>query len=237
MCLPDAPEPPVVSEVHATSCTVTYQPPQHDGGAPVTGYILERHTPGPDIEWIRVNDTAVTDLQYTIDNLTPATEYKFRVSAVNKGGISDFSLMSPKILTVGKPDKPGRPAVVEVIGTSVHLQWSAPCSDGGAAVTEYKVMYRTSEEMEEISDSVAATAESLISYTIRNVLQANTKYNFFFAVAAVNRIGRGPWSEQSEDINTFAGMLMFVCTLNLNICVLLAQWPTLSARYMMAAEC
>jgi len=205
---PDVPEPPVVSEVHATSCTVTYKRPQRDGGAPVAGYILERRTPGPDSEWIRVNDSPVTDLQYTIDNLTPATEYEFRVAARNKRWISDFSLMSQKILTVEKPDKPGRPAVVEVIGTSVHLQWSAPCSDGGAAVTEYKVTYRTSEEMEEISDSVAATAESLISYTIRNVLQANTKYSF--AVAAVNRIGRGLWSEQSEDINTFAGTLMFV---------------------------
>ena len=171
-------------------------------------------------EWIRVNDTPVTDLQYTIDNLTRTTEYEFRVAARNKTEISDFSLMSQKILTVEKPDKPGHPEVVEVIGTSVHLQWTAPCSDGGAAVTEYKVTYRTSEEIEEISDSVAATAESLISYTIRNVLQANTKYRF--AVAAVNRIGRGPWSEQSEDINTFAGMLMFVCTLNLNVCLLLA---------------
>jgi len=206
--LPDAPEPPVVSGVHATSCTVTYQPPQHDGGAPVAGYILERHTPGPDNEWIRVSDTPVTDLQYTIDNLTHATEYEFRVAAVNREGISDFSLMSPTILTGEKPDKPGRPEVLEVIGTSVHLQWTAPCSDGGAAVTEYKVVYCKSRERKEISDFVAATTESLTSYTIRNVLQANTMYNF--AVAAVNGIGRGPWSERSEDINTFAGTLMFV---------------------------
>ena len=204
---PHAPDPPVASEVHATSCTVTYKPPQYDGGAPVT-YILERRTPGADSEWIRFNDTPVTDLQYTTDNLTPATEYQFRVAARNKRMISKFSLMSPLILTVEKPDKPGRPEVMEVIGTSVHLQWSAPCSDGGAAVTEYKVMYWTSEERKEISDYVAATTESLISYTIRNLLKANTKYSF--AVAAVNRIGLGPWSVRSEDINTFAGTLMFV---------------------------
>jgi len=202
---PDAPEPPVVSEVHATSCTVTCKPPQRDRGAPVAGYILECHTPGPDSEWIRVTDTPETDLQYTIVNLTPATEYEFRVAAVNKRGISDFSLMSPKILTVEKPDKPGRPEVVEVIGTSVHLQWSAPCSDSGSAITEYKVMYRTSKETREISDSVAADTESLISYTIRNVLKANTKYSF--AVIAINRTGHGPWSDMSEEVITFAGML------------------------------
>ena len=86
-------------EIHARSCTVTYQPPRRDDGASVTGYILERRTPGPVSEWIRVNDTPVTDRQYTIDNLTPATEYEFRVAAVNKRGMSDFSLTSRKIMT------------------------------------------------------------------------------------------------------------------------------------------
>jgi len=73
----------------------------------VTGYILERRTAGPDSEWIRVNDTPVTDLQYTVDNLTPDTQYEFRVAAVNKKGMSDFSKMSPEITTAEKSDKPG----------------------------------------------------------------------------------------------------------------------------------
>jgi len=89
---PSAPVPLGVTEVRATSCTVSYLPPPWDGGAPVTGYILERRTPGPDSEWIRVNDTPVTDLHYTIDNLTPDTEYEFHVAAVNKRWMSDFSV-------------------------------------------------------------------------------------------------------------------------------------------------
>ena len=83
---PSAPEPPVVTEECKTSCTVTYQPPRDDGGAPVIGYMLERRTPGPDSEWVRVNNTPVTELHYTIDNLTPNTQYEFRVAAVNKKG-------------------------------------------------------------------------------------------------------------------------------------------------------
>ena len=94
MSRPSAPEPPVVTEVHTTSCTVTYQPPERVGYTPVTGYILERRTPGHDSEWIRVNDTPVTELHYTIDNLTPATKYEFHVAAVNKRWMSDFSLES-----------------------------------------------------------------------------------------------------------------------------------------------
>ena len=205
---PCAPEPPVVSEVRATSCTVTYQPPQYDGGAPVTGYILERHTPGPDSDWITVSDNPVTDLQYPIDSLTPATEYKFRVAAVNKKRMGDFSAESLKIMTLVKPDKPGRPRVVEVIGTSVRLQWSAPDSDGGADVTEYTILLQTSKKTEAITVSADANMAPLVSYTIRNRLKACTEYRF--AVAAVNRMGQGPWSDVLE-YTTVAGMLNITC--------------------------
>jgi len=201
---PDAPEPPVVSEVHSTSCTVSYQPPPYNGGAPMTGYILEHRTPGPDAEWTRVNDIPVTDLQYTIDNLTPATEYEFRVAAVNKYRMSDFSPMSPKILTVEKPDKPGLPEVMDVTGTSVCLQWTAPSSDGGAGITEYLVMYGASEAVDYIPVPVDVNTESLISYTIRNTLQANMKYRF--AVSADNSLGQRQWSDIINDVLTYTGM-------------------------------
>ena len=91
---PCYPAPPAVTEVHAlaTSCIVTYQRPERDNGAPVTGYILECRTARPDSEWIRVNNTPVTDLQYTINNLTPDTEYEIQVAAMNKTGYkSEFS--------------------------------------------------------------------------------------------------------------------------------------------------
>ena len=190
--------------MHTTSCTVSYEPPRRDGGAPVTGYILERRTPGPCSRWIRVNDTPATDLQYTIDNLTPDIQYEFRVAAVNKAVMSDFSVISQKIMTGEKPGKPGLPGVVDVTGTSVRLQWTAPSSDDGANVTKY-IVSCTSDEMKEITISVDVRVESFISYTIRNQLQANTKYRF--AVAAVNKLGQGPWSDRTEDILTYAGTL------------------------------
>ena len=217
---PAAPKPPVVIEIHTTSCTVSYQPPRHDGGAPVIGYILERRTPGPDSKWVRVNDTPVTDLQYTFDNLTPATEYEFRVAAVNKEWKSNFSAMSHKMLTVEKPDKPGLLEVIDVTGTSVRLQWTAPNSNGGADITEYVVQYRfgyfdifdETEEIEYDSDdseyvavSAGSNTNSLISHTIRNRLESDTEY--IFAVSAVNRVGQGPWSDWTQEICTSYGIL------------------------------
>jgi len=204
---PSAPEPPVVTEERATSCTVTYQPPRWDGGAPITGYILERRTPGPDSEWIRVNNTPVTDLHYTIYNLTADTQYEFRVAAVNKIEEGNFSDISSLITTpVGKPDKPGRPEVIEVIGTSVRLQWRAPHSNGGAAITHYIVMIWCDKY---IRVRVDTNTESLISYTIRKQLQPHTEYTI--AVAAVNKMGPGQWSDSTESCQTFAGMLN-MCT-------------------------
>jgi len=200
---PSAPAQPRVTEVRATSCTVTYQPPRWDGGAPAS-YILERRTPGPDSEWIRVNDTPVTELHYTINNLTPATEYEFRVAARNKRWEGDFSVVSTKVITLVKPDKPGRPEVLEVIGTSVHLQWTTPHSDGGANIIKYVVTCSSSDKTEYIAVAVDTNTEPLISYTIRNQLQPHKKYTF--AVAAVNVVGQGPQSETTDTL-TFAGML------------------------------
>jgi len=199
---PDAPQPPVVSEVHATSCTVTYQPPRDDGGAPCR-YILERRTPGPDSEWIGVNDSPITDLQYTVDNLTPATQYEFRVAAVNKEGTVEFSRMCPVIVTVEKPGRPDCPEVLEVIGTSVRLQWIAPDSDGGAAITQYTVEYYTGGENKYVP--VDVTAGQSTSYTLRNTLHPCTKYRF--AVAAVNSVGAGPWSDYTREFTTFTRTL------------------------------
>jgi len=89
--VPDTPEPPGVSEVNATSCTLTCPRPDKRG-APVTSYVLEHiHGGTSDTKSIPVSDT---DLQYTFVGLTPDIKHQFRVAAVNKKGQSKFSLVS-----------------------------------------------------------------------------------------------------------------------------------------------
>jgi len=202
---PGAPEAPVFKDIRTTCCTLTYQPPSDDGGAAMTGYILQRRTPGPESEWIGINDTPITDLQYTVDGLTPDTQYEFRVAAVNKVGIGVFSWISRRIVTVEVPSKPGCPELVEVIGTTVHLQWTAPDNDGGTDITHYELVLRTESDTDDITVCTDANKEPLLSYSIRNVLLVNTCYRF--SVAAVNKCGRGPWSVATNDILTFAGKL------------------------------
>ena len=51
---PGAPEAPVVDEVFPENCQVAWQPPAEDGGAPITGYHVERRITSSQ-RWIRVN--------------------------------------------------------------------------------------------------------------------------------------------------------------------------------------
>lgn len=55
-----------------------------DGGAPITGYAIEKKEKGTD-KWIPVADK-VQDNDYTVRGLQEGKEYEFRVAATNKAG-------------------------------------------------------------------------------------------------------------------------------------------------------
>ena len=95
-----------VHDVLSSRCTVIYLPPDNDGGAAVTGYLLECRSHG--LEWIRLTDTPVNGLKLAVDNLAAFTKYQFRVAAVNKFGISSFSDAS-EMITTKAPSVPDEP--------------------------------------------------------------------------------------------------------------------------------
>jgi len=163
----------------------------------VTGYLLERRSPG--LEWIRLNDTPVTGLKHVVDNLALLTEYQFRVAAVNKFGNSSFSdaseMITTKALSVSVPDQPRWPVVVKRIGTSVTLEWTAPLSDG--EISSYMISYGVPGTNAKYSE---ARFDGQTTSCTLTKLKPNTKY--YFAVAAENEIGRGPRSIFSECVIT-----------------------------------
>ena len=79
--------PLVVEQVGDTAATLSWQPPELDGGAPVTNYLIE----GQDSvskKWYMMKDKPATDLTLEADKLEHDREYQFRVSAKNPAGIS-----------------------------------------------------------------------------------------------------------------------------------------------------
>lgn len=95
MCLctdvPEAPGQPVVTDITKDTATITWQPPDNDGGAPIENYVIEMRAQG-DAKWRPVpRDDRSPDCKFTIPGLKEETQYEFRVAAENKAGQGPFS--------------------------------------------------------------------------------------------------------------------------------------------------
>uniref|UniRef100_A0AC35U477 Twitchin n=1 Tax=Rhabditophanes sp. KR3021 TaxID=114890 RepID=A0AC35U477_9BILA len=86
---PERPENVQVTDWDTDHVDLKFEPPKSDGGAPITEYKVEKRTKyGRWEDAIVVPGDATT---CTVPNLTEGEEYEFRISAINKGGISDPS--------------------------------------------------------------------------------------------------------------------------------------------------
>ena len=92
--VPEAPAAPVASEICSKSCVLTWQPPASDGGAPVTGYVIERRTGQ---HWLPLKKK-ITTTSFTVQDLMEGTKYEFRVLAENKIGLSKPSAACPSFV-------------------------------------------------------------------------------------------------------------------------------------------
>lgn len=73
-----------ISRVTDEKCTLAWNPPQEDGGAEITHYIVERRETSR-LNWVIVEPECQT-LSCSVTRLIKNNEYIFRVRAVNKYG-------------------------------------------------------------------------------------------------------------------------------------------------------
>jgi hypothetical protein len=89
------------------------------------------------------------------------------------------------------PTAPGAPTLSAGAGDGVvHLSWTAP-SDGGSAITNYKVHRGTSTG----GESLLTTLGSVTSFNDTAVTNGTT---YYYKVSAVNAIGEGPLSNEAS---------------------------------------
>jgi titin len=172
-------------EVGKTSCVLTWEPPEFDGGSPITGYYVEKRS---GTRWIKVNKKPVKNCKLSIDDLIEGSECEFRVVAENAAGVgrpSDstgrFEAKDPFTL----PGRPDAPALDEITKETATISWKAPSKDGGSPITGYIVEMKSNSE---IKFKIVAEDITDMSFTMKGLTEG-TPYEF--RVAAVNKAGAG----------------------------------------------
>ena len=171
------------------SVSLSWTAPPSDGGSPITSY---RITPYIGTTAQTAINTGTTATTRTVTGLTNGTAYTFKVAATNAVGTGADSTASAAITPTAAQTAPGAPTAVS--GTagdaSVALSWTAPASNGGSAITSYR-----------ITPYIGTTAQTAINTgttaTTRTVTGLTNGTAYTFKVAATNAVGTGADSAAS----------------------------------------
>ena len=181
--------------VSSTQINLSWTAPSN-GGSAITGYKIERESPVGGGWSTLVADTGSTSTSYSDTGLTRATQYNYRVSAINAIGTGSASSAANATTNSIVPGIPTGLTANAVSSSRIDLSWTAPADNGGSAITGYKIE-RESPVGGGWSTLVADTGSTSTSYSDTS-LYANTQYNY--RVSAINAIGTGSASSAANAI-------------------------------------
>jgi titin len=167
-----------------TQVTLSWTAPASDGGNAVTGYVVTPYLGGVAQTPTTFSSAATTQ---TVTGLTNGTAYTFTVAAINGAGTGPGSTPSGAVTPATTP---GAPTIVSGSGLLLvaTLNWTAPASDGGSAVTGYIVT--------PYLGGVAQTPTTFSSTATTETVTVLIPGLYTFTVTAINGVGDGPASAQ-----------------------------------------
>ena len=184
--VPDEPtELKAVAQDHS-QINVSWDAPEFDGGSRITGYQIEFSKNGG-ATWFGLEDnTGSTNTKHEHSGLQPATTYHYRVSAINKIGVSGASRIAGATTHATVPGRPINLTATAVAPTRIDLKWDRPEYDGGAAVSAYRI--EVSGDNSAWIDLEASTGTSDTEYSHTGLTPGST---YYYRVSAMNIAGVG----------------------------------------------
>jgi hypothetical protein len=167
--------------------------PASNGGSAITDYVVE-YKKSSDTAFAVFTDGVSIAASATVTGLTNGQAYIFRVKAKNAIGLSAYTADSAQIIPVTVPGAPT--AIAGTVGNGqVILNWTAPASNGGSAITDYVIEYRPSNQASfwvfNHSPSTAASA------TVTGLTNGQA---YIFRVKAKTAAGLSAYSADSAQI-------------------------------------
>ena len=179
--VPAAPTSLTIRNTTGNGTTLNWKAPLDNGGSPIYDYQFEISRSGED-NWVLIDHPESLGKAYNINGLTPGVSYDVRVSAVNAAGYSDFATATFTTAVVA-PSAPQNVEASSVTMNGVTLGWALPATNGGAAITDYKVEVSSNCSTFTAINHIASNA---LGFDVTN-LAAGTKY--CFRVSTKNSVG------------------------------------------------
>ncbi|XP_053200690.1 twitchin-like isoform X3 [Panonychus citri] len=194
---PGPPGLPKVDDYDEKFVLLKWEPPVRDGGAPVTGYLIEKKSKySPD--WVTCAEVSGPQCQGRVNDLTPGDKYEFRVKAINKAGPgapSDSTgpfLMKPRFLKP-KIDRANLKSITVKVGQMV--QFDVNVIGEPAPKTIWK------HEDKELENGQIYQIDNIDYNTKFCLLRATRKETGTYKLTATNEVG----SDEAEVVITVLG--------------------------------